>query len=166
MECGLIKRQKKITKQETLKKREETVTEEPCADCPGLCCHDLVMVIDPPENQEDLETYKWYVQYDTSFIFILDGKWHHIVKGRCMYLDKKTNLCNIYEERPDKCRDHHPPDCERYGEWYDVWLGDPPTLEDYAYKNGFVKKPKKKSSKTKKALKTKKASLKKKEKKK
>lgn len=50
-----------------------------------------------------------------------------------MYLTE-NNLCRIYETRPQKCRDHNPPDCERYGEFWDVMFETPEDLEAYLKK--------------------------------
>ncbi len=42
--------------------------------------------------------------------------------GICIYLDQKTNLCTIYETRPDFCRDDV---------WYELQYKDIISLEEY-----------------------------------
>ena len=65
-----------------------------------------------------------------------------LVEGRCMYLGK-GDRCTVYEKRPDKCRKHTPPDCERYGPFYDLLISTPDELEEYLASN---KRKNKKSS--------------------
>ena len=73
---------------------------------------------------------KWHLQYDNVRVAIRSYRWYIAVKARCMYLDK-NNRCKIYEKRPERCRRHMPPDCEKYGEWYDAILSTPEEFEDY-----------------------------------
>jgi Fe-S-cluster containining protein len=111
------------------KKRDvESVKLRDCRGCPALCCHDLVMRILKPETPAEIEELKWQVQYDTVRVFITSNRWHLLIDGRCMYLDD-DNLCTIYDDRPDKCRRHSPPDCERYGGYWDVLIETPQELE-------------------------------------
>jgi len=45
----------------------------------------------------------------TVKVFIRNRRWYALIKGRCIYLDKK-NKCTIYEKRSDICRNHMPPE--------------------------------------------------------
>lgn len=45
-----------IPSDKLLKSRQKTVSEKLCADCNSLCCHDLVMEISPPKDEEELNT--------------------------------------------------------------------------------------------------------------
>lgn len=47
-----------------------------------------------------------------------------------MYLDENER-CKIYETRPEKCRVHNPPDCERFGDFWDVMFETPEELDAY-----------------------------------
>lgn len=109
---------------------ERTVNNPLCADCPALCCHGLVIPIDKPRTKADVEELKWHVQYDTVSAFIRSSRWNLMVDGRCQYLDEQ-NLCTRYEDRPDRCRRHNPPDCERYGPYFDLMLKTPEDVERY-----------------------------------
>jgi len=101
-----------------------------CADCPALCCHDLAIPIDRPRLREDIDDLKWKLRYDTVHVAIRNRRWYLVVNGRCIYLDE-NNLCTIYEQRPDTCRNHNPPDCERFGRWYQYWIDSPDGLDEY-----------------------------------
>ena len=55
---------KVIPSDKIFKDRKEKVTDKLCADCNSLCCHDLVMEISKPKNEEELKTLKWYLYYE------------------------------------------------------------------------------------------------------
>jgi Fe-S-cluster containining protein len=93
----------------------------------------MVQPINRPRTKADEEELKWQVQYDTVRVFIAKRRWNLIIAGRCQYLDE-NGWCKRYETRPDKCRRHNPPDCERYGCYYDVMLSTPEELEAYLQK--------------------------------
>lgn len=128
-----------IPNQNVFEKRKKTVSNNECADCNALCCHDLVMEIEKPENAEDLSSLMWYLHFKDSFIFINDDVWYHMIRSECRFLSKTTKLCSNYEKRMSKCREHTPPDCERYENWYDDIFDDPYILEEYVYKNKIIK---------------------------
>lgn len=113
--------------------RAATRTEPACEGCPALCCHDLVMPILKPRTHADVEELKWKLQYDAVSVFIANRRWHLQVKARCTYLTK-NHLCSIYESRPDRCRDHNPSECERYGSYFDDRISTPEELEAYLFR--------------------------------
>jgi len=104
-----------------------------CRDCPALCCHDLSVEILKPSNRKEIEDLMWHLNYDTVGVYILNRRWHLIIKGRCQYLDG-NNLCVIYKNRFSTCRKHRPPDCEKFSDWYDVIFRTPFELEEYLRK--------------------------------
>ncbi len=128
-----------IPSESVFKKREKSVSNDKCADCNSLCCHDLVMAIDMPKDIDDLNSLIWYLHFESSFIFINDNVWYHMIRSKCRFLSKGTKLCGNYEKRIDKCREHKPPNCERYENWYDVLFDDPYKLEEYVYENKIIK---------------------------
>jgi Fe-S-cluster containining protein len=91
------------------------------------------MPISKPRTREDIEELKWELQYDTVSVFVSGYRWHRQVKGRCQYLTR-SNLCRRYKDRPERCRRHNPPDCERFGDYYDVKMNTPEELEEYLAK--------------------------------
>ena len=118
--------------------------ESGCKDCPAYCCHDLAMVITRPVNATEVDELRWYLHYDTVNIFITNRRWHILVKGRCIYLNKK-NVCDIYHKRSRRCRAHKAPDCERHVGYHDVLLKAPEDLDKFlslekAKRAGQVKK--------------------------
>ena len=119
--------------------------EDICLECPAHCCRDLAMEISRPRTRSEIDSLKWSLQFDTVRVFIRNRQWHMLVDGKCMYLDK-NNMCTIYENRPDTCRNHNPPDCELYGKFWDVMIKTPAQLEEYLRtpraKNGRPRKRK------------------------
>jgi len=101
-----------------------------CINCPALCCKDLAIMIIKPETKTEINQLKWYLHFDTVNIFIRNHKWYLMIKGKCIYLNRK-NLCKIYNTRPLKCRRHRPPSCERFGRFYDTLISKPDGLENY-----------------------------------
>jgi len=101
-----------------------------CLECPSICCKDLAIEISRPRSKHDIEELKWQLHFDTVRVFIAKRRWHLLVKGTCMYLGP-DGLCTIYERRPAKCREHNPPDCERFGQYWDVMISTPEELKRY-----------------------------------
>jgi len=67
-------------------------------------------------------------------VFIRHRRWHLLVRGsRCRYLDD-NNMCTRYDSRPEVCRDHNPPECEKFGEFWDVMIETPEELDRYLNK--------------------------------
>ena len=119
------KKRSKVTKRSTkLPKNDD------CKNCGALCCRDLTMMITKPRTKAEIDELKWYVRFDTVNIFIRNYKWYLIIKGKCIYLTR-NNLCKIYKQRPIKCRIYQPPDCERFGDYYDILISNPDELEDH-----------------------------------
>lgn len=128
-----------IPTEKVFEKRKDVVSKKKCADCNALCCHDLVMTIDAPTTEEELEPLMWYLHFENSYIFIYDDTWYHMIRSKCRFLSKTTKLCTNYEKRTDKCREHTPPYCERYEDWYDEIFDDPYLLEEYVLQNDIIK---------------------------
>ena len=127
---------KKVVIKPKKKKKQDAV----CIKCPAPCCKDLVIPTNKPRTKDEIEELKWHLHFDTVRIAIRSYRWYLTIKGRCIYLGK-NNLCRNYENRPKKCKDHMPPDCEKYGKWYDLFLNTPEELEEYL-QNGKGKKQK------------------------
>ena len=112
------------------KRKTKSDTAEICLKCPATCCKDLAIKILKPRTKAEIEELKWHLHYDTVRVAIRHLRWYLVIKGRCIYLSR-NNMCQIYDRRPEKCRKHMPPECERFGEWYDVMLETPDDLEEY-----------------------------------
>ena len=122
--------------------------ESGCNGCPAYCCHDLAMAISRPTNATEIDELRWYLHYDTVNIFIVNHRWHILVKGRCIYLNKQ-NVCDIYHKRSRRCRAHKATDCERHGDYHDVLLKTPEDLDAYLQ----AEREKRKNKRTKKRAK-------------
>jgi Fe-S-cluster containining protein len=105
-----------------------STTNQTCAQCPSLCCKNLSIGILRPYTRKEIEELKWQLQFDTVRVYVRNSRWYQLVEGRCIYLGE-DNYCTRYDDRPDKCRDHNPPDCEFFGEFYDVMISTPEELE-------------------------------------
>ncbi len=119
-----------------------------CINCKGFCCENLALTIGRPENKQEVEDLKWQLHFDTVKVYIRHTRWHLWIKGKCMYLSR-SGRCKIYDQRPDRCRAHNPPDCERFGKFYDTIMSTPDELEKYlkSKKEAKLKKSKLKRKK-------------------
>lgn len=101
-----------------------------CLKCDAPCCNEIVMEVHRPRTKAEIEELEQYLYFETACIYISKRGWHVMFKGRCMYLGK-DNLCAKYDSRPGRCRNHVPPDCERFGKWYDVIFETPEEYRRY-----------------------------------
>ncbi|MFC1807298.1 YkgJ family cysteine cluster protein [Candidatus Omnitrophota bacterium] len=101
-----------------------------CKRCPAICCKNLALAIGKPANKKEVEDLKWQLHFKNIKVFIRHHHWYQWVKGDCRYLSS-DNKCTIYERRPETCRKHNPPDCEKFGKFYCVMLSTPEELEEY-----------------------------------
>lgn len=115
-----------------------------CSGCPGECCQNLSIWIGAPKTKSEIEDLMWEVRFDTVQIYIRSRKWYLLVKGRCMYLNKDY-FCDIYSTRPEKCRDHNPPNCEKFGQFWDVMINNPEELAAFLKKRKQAAKRRKKA---------------------
>ena len=76
-----------------------------CRDCDAKCCKYVVLDIDAPVELDDFENIKWYVAHENVEVFVdSEGVWNVKFITRCKYLND-LNRCDIYEKRPDVCRE-------------------------------------------------------------
>jgi len=112
------------------KSSQKKTKHDECGICPATCCRDLAMAIGKPHTKAEIEDLKWQVRFDNVDVFIKHHHWYLRVKGKCIYLGR-DNRCKIYKRRPDKCRVHKPPHCERFGDYHEVLIHTPDELEAY-----------------------------------
>lgn len=122
---------------------------ETCEGCPALCCKGLEKEITSPKTKLDRENLVWQLHFVNTKFFIRSRKWYELSLGDCRYLDA-NNLCTVYERRPDVCRNHNPPECERFGDIFDVMFDTPEDLLKHFQK---AKDKRKKRGKSKSAVK-------------
>lgn len=87
-----------------------------------------------PRTRYEIDLMKWYLHFEKVAIFIRSHRWFVLIDGsKCMYLDDK-GMCSNYDQRMDVCREHNPPECEKFGEFYDVMMTRPADLDAYLNK--------------------------------
>lgn len=109
-----------------------------CRDCRATCCSlpaevrigDLIRMglVDEFEREEPAKQIARRLQKDGVVehfnhkheVFTLARR----TNGDCIYLDQRTRLCTIYQQRPDTCR-NHPQIGPRPG--YCAWQPKPPS---------------------------------------
>lgn len=95
-------------------------TRDMCSSCMSSCCtlpvevrlDDLIRlgVVDEFERGEPLKNIARRLQKD-GIIERFNQKTARFTLSRmsnndCLYLDRKSRLCTVYEQRPDTCRNH------------------------------------------------------------
>lgn len=87
----------------------------PCGRCHAACCrqngHAFAVLLRPDE-------YRRFAPYSVSRPFVdaagrtsVERVLPYTEAGLCQFLDGATNLCTIYDDRPQSCRDF---ECTRY----------------------------------------------------
>lgn len=76
---------------------EEKLTD--CTKCHGDCCYNTVLTDEEGRSRKyemfmgfgpDLDRPRWFLKMAED--------------GKCVYLNRETWKCNIYEDRPEICR--------------------------------------------------------------
>jgi Fe-S-cluster containining protein len=122
-----------------MKKKPGVPKNSHCRSCPAICCKNLALAIGKPANKKEIDDLKWQLHFTNVKVYIRHHHWYQWIKSRCMYLSS-DNKCTIYDRRPDICRKHNPPDCEKFGEFYDDMLSTPEDLDNYMAKKNKTKK--------------------------
>ncbi len=79
--------------------------ETKCKNCDSECCKYVVIDIDTPESLEDFENIRWYASHENVEVFVdFEGVWNVKFITKCEHLDK-SNRCDIYQKRPEVCRE-------------------------------------------------------------
>ena len=86
-------------------------TSKTCEGCGGKCCKYVAIEIDTPEDMSDFENIRWYVIHKNIQVYVdEDYKWHIEFLTPCEHLGE-NNLCQIYNERPEICREYSTKEC-------------------------------------------------------
>jgi Fe-S-cluster containining protein len=87
-----------------------------CAQCvPAKCCRHFSLEIDRPRNRRDYDDLLWMLAHRQVSIYIENRKWYLMIHTACRFLDTETNLCTVYDTRPEMCREHSWRECEWHG---------------------------------------------------
>ncbi len=82
-----------------------------CQNCNGKCCKHIALEIDTPKTKEDFENIRWFVAHKNVNVYVdEDGAWHVEFLTPCKFLGK-NNLCKIYGQRPEICKEYDQNEC-------------------------------------------------------
>ncbi len=116
-----------------------------CDNCGGRCCRYIAFPIDNPETRKDYDDIRWYLCHKGITVFVEDKQWYVSISSDCRHLCSDTNKCEIYEKRPQICREFDPTGCEyrsdEYG--YDLHFTDDEQMQEYIkikFDNNKIKK--------------------------
>ena len=105
------------------------MTKPTCAGC-TICCRHIAIELDKPETFDEFTEIVWYLMHKNIIVAIDDkDEWYIEFKTDCKALNKEKK-CDIYELRPNICRDYDPEECERNGEG-SAWVHEFHTREDF-----------------------------------
>ncbi|MFQ5512572.1 MAG: YkgJ family cysteine cluster protein [Candidatus Krumholzibacteriia bacterium] len=96
--------------------RSRVVQHPQCAQClPARCCRYFSLEIDTPRSKRDYDDLLWMLAHGQVSVYVDERRWYLMIHTQCEFLDTDTNLCKIYERRPQMCREHSVDDCEWHG---------------------------------------------------
>lgn len=124
-------------------------------ECKAFCCRYISVHIDTPRNKVDFDEIRWFVSHENVVVYKdEDDDWLVEFLTPCKFL--KNNRCEIYESRPDVCREYDPGGCAASEEEIEMKIAfrTPGDVEKYVARRW----PKKKKAKKKKSAKKKKKS--------
>jgi len=111
----------------------EHTQEEICVQCHG-CCMYVTVPLDPPDNEDTIQMYVWYLHHKNIEIYLdLYDQWQILMKTPCENL-LPNGYCAIYENRPKICREYDPTSCSRTGKDYKVLFKSPGAFLKYIKK--------------------------------
>lgn len=103
-----------------------------CNHCTAKCCRYFALPIDKPKKWPDFDYIRWYLLHERAAVFVEEGEWYLLVNNVCRHL-RDDQLCDIYETRPQICRDYATTDCEYDDDWaYEHYWETPEQIEEYA----------------------------------
>jgi len=109
-----------------------------CSLCTNsLCCNYFTQKIETPRSKYDFDCLLWQISHQDINIY-KDGKeWYLLVRNKCEHLIEPGGLCNIYERRPDICREYKNDFCEYdqpVDEGYELYFNNYKELRAYCKK--------------------------------
>ena len=95
---------------------------EKCENC-GECCNHIAIEIDKPKDFDEFTEIIWYLMHENITVGIdHEDDWYIEFKTPCKA--RINGKCEIYNLRPQICRDYTAEDCELHGEgssWKNEW---------------------------------------------
>jgi uncharacterized protein len=107
-----------------------------CKQCDGECCKYVTVSFAEPEDKEDWDEIKWWLMHKNVKVYKdTEGDWIVEFSTPCKNLGE-DNKCQIYETRPQVCRDHSMDDCDANdGDYADILFEKPEEVDEYLKKN-------------------------------
>jgi uncharacterized protein len=94
------------------KSNDDILNKKLCESC-TLCCEYVTIEIEEPKKKEDVDHIMWYILHGAVIYIDENNEWLVEIKKRCEALNDKGE-CDVYNERPDICRDYSHKVCEKY----------------------------------------------------
>ncbi len=122
----------KLAKPARRPKKSEVPPERLCEFCDAKCCRYFALPIDKPSTFEEFDYVRWYLLHERASVFVEDGDWFLLVHTPCKELGP-DNRCQIYETRPQICREYSTTRCE-YDDLFvfEQYFETPEQVEEYA----------------------------------
>lgn len=115
----------------------KVTTENKCGLCTGsICCTYITHEIDTPRSLDNFDYLLWQVSHQNVAIFKDTDGWYMSVNTNCQHL-AHDGRCNIYEKRPQICREHSNECCEFDGpaeEDFELYFNNFDSLDQYCKK--------------------------------
>jgi hypothetical protein len=78
-----------------------------------MCCRYVSVEIQKPKGRGSIDQARWLVSHRDVWIYVDDkDNWYAQFVTPCEQLDLATQMCGIYEDRFQICRDYKVRDCE------------------------------------------------------
>ena len=115
-----------------IKKEDLKPGEVLCSYCTAKCCRYFAFPIDTPDCWEDFDHLRWYMIHGRVSLFVEEEDWYIMIHADCRHL-QEDNLCGIYLDRPQVCRDYSTDQCEFEDDaTYDKFFESPDQIWEYA----------------------------------
>lgn len=103
-----------------------------CNYCGAKCCRYFALPIDEPTTWQDFDYMRWFLMHEGAAVFVEDEVWYLLVHTPCKHLGP-DHRCQIYERRPNICREYNTHDCEYEDTWvYERYFETSEQVEEYA----------------------------------
>lgn len=103
-----------------------------CEYCTARCCRYFALPMETPTAWNDYDNMRWFMMHGRVSIFVSDATWYIAVHADCQHL-LPNNLCGVYNDRPQICRDYSTKNCEYdHDGVYDRLFETPEQIWEYA----------------------------------
>lgn len=93
-----------------------------CLLCGDACCRYFTIKIPTPRSIIDFDNLLWMLHHEKTKVFKDSTGWYLLIYNPCIH-HMDNGGCDIYDSRPQACREHSDKDCE-----FDYPIADASTL--------------------------------------